>query len=119
MSWAVPMPFPCLGKVLSPGSQSWDVAAGWCHRHPVGTGAKFYYDPATGRLRFAGESIVDLYPWTEILAFALSTGISFVLLYASHRRRKELNALPPDYTGSAMSVEDPTRDDDVIDLKLP
>jgi hypothetical protein len=71
----------------------------------VSSGAKLYYDPDTGRLRFAGESIVDLYPWTEIVAFALGTGISFVLLYASHRRHKELNALPPNYTVTAMSVE--------------
>jgi hypothetical protein len=119
MSWAVPMRFPCLGKVLSPGSQSSDVAAGWCHRHPVSSGAKFYYDPATGRLRFVGESIVDLYPWTEIVAFVLGTGISFVLLYALHRRRKQLKTLPPDSTVTAMFVENRTREDDLIDLKLP
>jgi hypothetical protein len=81
----------------------------------VSSGAKLYYDPDTGGLRFAGESIVDLYPWTEIVAFALSTGISFVLLYASHRRRKQLNMFPPDYTVTAMSVENPTSDDDLID----
>ena len=95
MSWAVPMHFPCIGVVRSPGSQLWNVAGGWRHRHPVNSEAKFYYDPATGRLRFAGESILDLYPWTAIVAFAFSTGISFVLLYASHRRREDLNTSPP------------------------
>jgi hypothetical protein len=119
MSWAVPMPFPCIGKALSPGSQSLDAAANWQHRHPVNSRAKFYYDPATGRLRFAGESILDLYPWTAIVGFALGTGIAFVLLYASRRRREDLNTLPPDYGVTPSSAENPTRDDDLIDLKLP
>jgi hypothetical protein len=118
MSWAVPIPFPCVGAVRSPGSQLWNVAGGWGHRHPVNSRAKFYYDPATGRLRFAGESILDLYPWTAILAFAFSTGISFVLLYASHRRREGLNTLPPDYGVTVSSAASPTRDDYLIDLKL-
>jgi hypothetical protein len=66
-----------------------------------------------------GESIFDLYPWTEIVAFVLGTGISFVLLYALHRRRKQLKTLPPDSTVTAMFVENRTREDDLIDLKLP
>jgi hypothetical protein len=118
MSWSVPMPFPCIGKVRSPGSQSWDVAGSWSVRHPVNSAARFYYDPATGRLRFAGESILDLYPWMAIVAFGLGTGISSSLLFASRRRIEELNALPPDYAQTGASAENPTRDN-LIDLNLP
>jgi hypothetical protein len=119
MSWTVPMAFPCIGKARSPGSQSWDVAGSWSYRHPVNSAAKFYYDPATGRLRFAGESILNLYPWMAIVAFALGTGISSSLLYTSRRRLKELNTLPRDYTETEASAGDPARGDDLIDLKLP
>ncbi|HEX5235411.1 MAG TPA: hypothetical protein VFW25_08780 [Silvibacterium sp.] len=113
-SWAVPMRFPCTGEVRSPGSQSLGVARGWEYRHQVSSAAKFYYDPATGRLRFAGESIFNRYPWTAILAVVLGTGISFVLFYLTRRGVKGSNSAPRSYT----SGEDPTRDD-LVDLKLP
>jgi hypothetical protein len=119
MSWIVAMPFPCIGSVRSPGSQSWSTARTWRYRHPVNSTAKFYYDPPTGRLRFAGESIFDLYPWAAIGAFALGTGISFVLLYISRRRLKELNTLPPNFGVTANSADNPTCDNGLIDLKLP
>jgi hypothetical protein len=119
MSWAVPMLFPCIGRVRSPGSQSLDVAESWSRRHPVNSRAKFYYDPTTGSLRFAGESILDLYPWIAIVAFGLSTGISLVVLYTSQHRLKELNTSPPDCTITESSAGTQMRDDDLIDLKLP
>jgi hypothetical protein len=122
MSWTVPKPFSCIGEVRSPGSQSWGVAQSWGYRHPVNSTAKLYYDPATGRLRFAGESILHLYPWTAIAAFFLGAGISSVLLYTSHRRLKESNLLSPDYgvtATAATSSENHTRDETLIDLKLP
>lgn len=119
MSWAVAMPFPCIGEVRSPGFQSWDVARSWSNRHPVNSTAKLYYDPATGRLRFAGESILDLYPWTAIVAFVLGVLFSLGLLYTSRPRLRELNLLPPDYGVTGTSTENTIRDDGLIDLKLP
>lgn len=119
MSWAVPMPFSCIGKVRSPGSRSWDVARSWGYRHPVNSTAKLYYEPATGRLRFAGESILDLYPWTAIAAFVLGTGSAFVLLYASRRRIRELKTLPTDSAVTVTPAENYARDEGIIDLKLP
>jgi hypothetical protein len=119
MSWAVPMPSPCIGKVLSPGSRSMDVARGWGYRHPVNSAAKFYYDPATGRLRFARESILDLYPWIAIAAFALGTGISSTLLYTSRDRLKQLDTTPPDGAIVGAYADNPTRGDELTDLKLP
>lgn len=117
-NWAVPMRFQCTGQVRSPGSQSLDVARNWGYRHPAGSPAKFYYDPVSGRLRFAGESILNLYPWTAIVALALGYGISFFLLYTSRTRLKGLRTFP-DESGNVPSAEKRTRDDDLVDLKLP
>ena len=117
MSWAVPMPFPCIGEVRSPGSQSLDVARGWGYRHPVNSTTTLYYDPPTGRLRFAGESILDLYPWAAIAIFALGTGISFVLFHTSHHRIRELTASDDGVTSASTKNHAP--DESLIDLKLP
>ena len=94
MSWAVPKPFPCIGNVKTPSSQSWNVAQSWISRHRVGSRAKFFYDPLTGRLRFAGESVLDVYPWGAVFAFIAATGIGVFLLSASRRRLEYLKTLP-------------------------
>ena len=116
-SWAVKMPFPCIGTVKSPGSQSRATAMSWIERHPPNSPAKLLYDPATGRLRFAGESIVNIYPWGAMIGFVVGAGGGVWLLLASRRRLQYLRTLPEDY-GDTPSPAKETRPDDLIDLKL-
>jgi len=116
-SWAVQMPFPCIGVVKSPGSQSRATAMSWIERHPPNSPAKFLYDPATGRLRFAGESIVNIYPWGGMIGFLVGAGGGVWLLSVSRRRLQYLKTLPEDYSATPLPPQDP-RPDDLIDLKL-
>lgn len=93
ISWGARMPFPCIGTVKSPGSQSVGSARNWVDRHPAGSPAKFYYEPATGHLRFADESILDLYPWVAILAFFVAGTAGVILLRASRNRLQRLRGV--------------------------
>jgi hypothetical protein len=116
-SWAVKMPFPCIGIVRSPGSQSRATAMSWIERHPPNSPAKFLYDPPTGRLRFAGESIVNIYPWGAMLGFVVGTGGGVWLISVSRRRLQYMKALPEDHSATPIPAQKP-RPDDLIDLKL-
>jgi hypothetical protein len=89
MNWAAPTRFPCIGNVRSPDS-SWGTPFDWIRRHPPNSSAKFYYDPKTGQLRFAGESIFDTYPWGTI-AFFLFTGCAAMWLFGAFHRLKPAN----------------------------
>jgi hypothetical protein len=117
MSWGVEMPFQCIGTVKSPGSQSLSIARSWAYRHPAGSPAKFYYDPATGQLRFAGESILDLYPWVAIIASLLAGTAAIILLRASRHRLKQLSTSPADWETTPAVMEN-TEPDELTDLKL-
>jgi hypothetical protein len=117
MSWGVKMPFQCIGTVKSPASQSLSIARNWAYRHPAGSHAKFYYDPATGHLRFAGESVLDLYPWVAIIAFVVAGTVGVILLSASRHRLKQLKTSLEDYGTTAVVIEN-TDPDDLTDLKL-
>jgi len=117
MTWSVKMPFQCIGTVKSPGSQSLGIARNWAYRHPVGSPSRFYYDAVTGRLRFAGESILDLYPWGAILAFAVSATAGVVLLRASRHRLKQLRTSLADY-GTTDAARENTEPGGLTDLKL-
>ena len=116
-SWAVKRPFPCIGTVKSPGSQSRATAMRWIERHPRNSSAKFSYDPATGRLRFAGESIADIYPWGAMLAFFAGFGGGVLMLSASRRRLEYLKTLPEDSSANPAPPKQPGADD-LVDLKL-
>ena len=117
MSWGIEKPFPCIGTVKSPGSQSRATAMSWIERHPPNSPAKFLYDPPTGRLRFAGESILDIYPWGAIIGFVVAGGGGLLLLVASRRRLQYLKTLPEDDSATPTPPPGP-RPDDLIDLKL-
>jgi hypothetical protein len=90
-SWAVAMRFPCIGTVRSPES-SWGTPLGWIQRHPAGSPARCYYNPKTGRLRFADESVFDTYPWGTIILFLLTSCAAIWLFYASQRRLNPVKA---------------------------
>jgi hypothetical protein len=111
-SWSEKMRFPCIGMVRSPGSKSLSRAMSWAERHPPNSAAKFLYDPASGRLRFAGESVWNIYPWGAIVAVVVS-GMIGILLYRTSRQRFVAN--DSDSIGSA---ESESRPDEIIDLKL-
>lgn len=117
-NWGIEKPFPCIGTVKSPGSQSFATASGWIQRHPPNSPARFYYDPATGRLRFAGESIANIYPWGAILAFIAGAGGGVLLLSASRRRLQYLKTLPATEGVTSSSSSDKPRPDELIDMKL-
>jgi hypothetical protein len=116
-TWGSVTPFPCIGIVKSPGSQSGATAMSWIERHPPNSPAKYLYDPATGRLRFAGESILNIYPWGAITAFVVVGGGGVLLLSVSRRRLEYLKTLPEDYSATSVPAQKP-RPDDLIDLKL-
>lgn len=116
MSWAVAVRFPCIGIVKTPSSQSWDVARSWVPRHRVASPAKFFYDPPTGHLRFAGELVFYL-PWGAVLAFIGATGIGAFLLWASGRRLEDLKTMPD--TPTETPIRENRASDELTDLNLP
>jgi len=114
MSWGIEKPFPCIGTVKSPGSQSRATAMSWIERHPPNSPAKFFYDPPTGRLRFAGESIAYIYPWGAMLGFVVGMGGGVWLLSVSRRRLQFLKTLPEYYGATPPDL----RPDELTDLNL-
>ena len=114
MSWAVAMRFPCIGIVKTPAFQSLDIARGWIPRHPVASTAKCFYDPPTGRLRFAGE-LVSYLPWGALFAFIGATGMGILLLKVSRQRLEDSKNLADTET----RVGKKPASDELTDLNLP
>lgn len=108
-SWAVAMRFPCLGTVRSAES-SWGTPSDWIQRHPAGSPAKLYYDPKTGHLRFAEQSVVDTFPMGTIVLFLVSAGASIWLF---HALKSDLRSGDADGDRASSSIPD-----ELTELKL-
>ena len=117
-SWAVPMTFSCIGNVKTPSTSSRATAMDWIQRHPPNSPARFLYDPGSGRLRFADESIWNLYPWGGIAAFTGVGTLGVLVFSASRQRIAYLKTLPEGSQEDQPEQAENKRPDEIIDLKL-
>jgi len=63
---------------------------GWIRRHAKYSQAQFHYEPHGSGVRFAGESVADIYPWTKIFASLAICAVGFTLLQVAQRAEANL-----------------------------
>ncbi len=117
-SWGVPSQFPCIGTISTRSTSSWSSAQQWTTRHPRNSAAAFLYDPATGKLRFADESISDVVDPGKSIAVLVTTSLGLWLWFAANRRRRFLETLPEDYDATPSDPRRDAKPDELTDLKL-
>ena len=109
---------PCVGTIRTPATKSWTEALGWVARHPPGSRGRFLYDPFGPGIRFANESVWNLYPWGKIVLFCGMTTLSALFLKTTAQRMRQLKALPDDYDSSPPRAADESNPNRPIELKL-
>ena len=65
-------------------------AYGWIRRHAKYSHAQCHYEPRGSGVRFAGESVADIYPWTKIFAAFAICAVGFTLLQVAQRAEAKL-----------------------------
>jgi hypothetical protein len=116
--WGVPKALSCIGVIRTLSTSSWTSAQSWIKRHPHNSLANFLYDPRTGRLRFADETVWDVCPQEDILILLVGGGFGLLLRVAVQRRLRFLGSMPEDYDASPPTSSNPSRPDELTDLKL-
>jgi hypothetical protein len=76
----------CTGTVKTPKYKSRADATAWHDRHPPNSRLMVHYDPQSGQIAFAGESIFNIYPWDKIGTTAVILVIAAALFIAARRR---------------------------------
>jgi hypothetical protein len=115
---STPTEFPCTARIRTLLSGSPANAYYWVRHHPQGGPAQVLYDPKGPGVRFADESLVDLLPWSKILASLVILVFSLVVFSAAQRRLRDLAYLPADQDLPAPPSSRDPKPDDLIDLKL-
>jgi hypothetical protein len=87
-------------------------------RHPRNSAAAFLYDPATGRLRFADESVSDVVDPGKIIVVLVAASLGLWLWFAANRRLRFLETLPEDYDATPPDPRQDAKPDELTDLKL-
>jgi hypothetical protein len=87
----------------------------WTRRHPVQSHVQVHYEPHGTGVRFAGESVIDTYPWEKVFVIFVIFFVGFGLLRFA--RWLEENGVESRAAASA-EPEDAPRGDELIDLKL-
>jgi hypothetical protein len=87
----------------------------WTRRHPVQSHAQVHYEPHGTGVRFAGESVIDSYPWEKVFVTFVIFFVGFGLLRFA--RWLEENGVESSAAGST-DAEDAQRGDELIDLNL-
>lgn len=95
--WGVPKEFSCIGSINTLSASSWRSSQQWISRHPPNSTASFLYEPASGRLRFADETVGDVCPPENIVILLVASGFGLLLLFAVRRRMRFLQTMPEDY----------------------
>jgi hypothetical protein len=69
----------CMARIETPELSSWAKAQEWIDRRPRNSTAQVHDDPQGPEVKFAGESILNVYPWKEIAVEfgALIVGLLF------------------------------------------
>lgn len=102
------------------GSQA--NAGQWLRRHSAGSHAQFHYEPHGPGVRFAGESIGNIYPWSKILVTIVLFAVGLVFLSLAQRAQNNLSPAEPsdDSFSEPSSTTNRSENDDnkLIDLQL-
>jgi hypothetical protein len=85
----------CISTVKTPEVRSRADAVEWIGRHPFNSLVMVHYDQQSGTTVFAGESILHIYPWRQILLTAglLLLGIVMVAVGRANRFREQPNSM--------------------------
>jgi hypothetical protein len=112
------VPFPCVVWLHTIPSRSLAPVREWAARHRQGSAVEVLYEPNGPGVKLAGESLLDVVPWTKAFASVVILVFGIVAFAAAQRRLGELAYLPDgkDLPASASSSE--SKPDDFIDLKL-
>jgi hypothetical protein len=77
----------------------------------------FLYDPASGRLRFANESVADVVPPQNLIILLVAGGFGLLLMIAVRRRMRFLKTVPEGYDASPPPPDSP-EPNEITDLNL-
>jgi hypothetical protein len=91
-------------------------ANGWIRRHAKYSHAQFHYEPHGSGVRFAGESVADIYPWTKIFAAFAICAVGFTLLQVA--QRAEANLAEPGIQQTREGQSGSQGESELVDLKL-
>ena len=116
--WGVPKSFSCIGNIKTMSTTSWRSAQSWLTRYPRNSVLSFLYDPASGQLRFADESIADVVPPQNFIILLVAGGFGVLLLVAVQRRMRFLKTMPDDYDATPPDSHDGRKPDELTDLNL-
>ena len=115
---SVAVPFPCIARLHTIPNRSPAPAREWASRHLRGAAVQVLYDPNGTGVKLAGESLLDVVPWSKAFASAVFLALGVIAFAAAQRRLRELAYLPMGEDLPAPSSSSDTKPDDLIDLKL-
>jgi hypothetical protein len=78
----------------------------------------FLYDPASGRMRFADESVADVVPPQNLIILLVAGGFGVLLMIAVRRRMRFLEAMPKDYDDTPTATSANADPNQLTDLNL-
>jgi hypothetical protein len=108
----------CEGIARTRTTDSQALANSWFERHRSNAAVGVLHDPNGRAVKIVGEPAYLVYAWKEI--FGMSGWMIFflTLLTFTQRRLRYLETLPEDYDSSLPPKPEPSRGDDLIDMKL-
>jgi hypothetical protein len=116
--WGVPKAFSCIGSIKTLSTSSWTSAQQWIKQHPRNSATSFLYDPPSGRLRFADESVGNVVPPENLIVLLVAGGAGLLLLIAVQRRMRFLKTMPEDCDDTPRESADKSGPNDLTDLNL-
>ena len=111
-------PPSCVGIARSRTTDSWALANAWLERHRPGTAVTVLRDPNGPSVKIMGEPASLVYPWRDIALMSAWMIFFSICLAITQRRLRYLETLSQDYDASPLSKPQPSRGDDLIDLKF-
>ena len=87
-------PTRCMGTFDTPEG-SYDDAYAWKSRHWPGSQVRVHYQPYGDGLRFADESIGNIYPWKKIFVSSVIFLVGFGIVGIARRQAELAPDSPP------------------------
>jgi hypothetical protein len=106
-------PTRCSGILDTPPGSS-DSTYQWMLRHPRGSKTNVHYQPYGSGLRFAGESIANIYPWREVGITMILWAVGFGIIRFGRKQEQLAVDSPASRNDSAEASEN----QELIDLNL-
>ena len=108
----------CVGIARTRTTDSQALANTWFERHRFNAAVGVLHDPNGPSVKIVGEPAYLVYPWKGIFGMSVWMILFFTLFMITQRRLEYLVSLPEDYDDPPPSQSPPTKDDDLIDMKL-